>query len=155
MFGIGKTFKDEPPLNQNPKPLPSQVAWVSFAMPNDGYTLCLSRHMSKIFCLSVKMYVYFCWLWMDHSRSPESNNMGLLRHQLFLTPCWSPFLWCLAKHLSNSFILDFKWIQLNLIETNYFKFHKLFEPLYKKAKRMDIIFTNKNNKTIIISITNR
>ena len=30
-------------------------------------------------------------------------------------------------HLSTSFILDFKGIQINLIETNYFIFDELFE----------------------------
>ena len=38
-------------------------------------------------------------------------------------------------HLSNSFILDAKRLQLNLIETNSFKFHELFESLYKNAQK--------------------
>ena len=37
----------------------------------------------------------------------------------------------ILMYLSNSFILDFKGIQLNLIETNSFKSHELFESLYK------------------------
>ncbi|KAH0903960.1 hypothetical protein HID58_043463, partial [Brassica napus] len=45
------------------------VAWVSFAMPNDGYTLCLSRHMSKIFCLCMFIFADFEWITLAAQRA--------------------------------------------------------------------------------------
>lgn len=41
-------------------------------------------------------------------------------------------------HFSNSFILDFKRTQLNLIETNSFNFYE-FLNLYIKSKRRNIL----------------
>ena len=43
-------------------------------------------------------------------------------------------------HFSNFSVLDFKGIQLNLIETNSVKFHEVFESLYENAQRRNTNF---------------
>ena len=59
----------------------------------------------------------------------------------------------ILMYFFNSFILDFKGIYFNLIETNYFKFHELLESLYKMHKEGTKILLTKVIKTIIINIS--
>lgn len=50
-------------------------------------------------------------------------------------------------------ILDFKGIQFNLIETNFFKFHDFFLKFcIKNAQTRTNFFNDEHNKLIIISI---